>query len=101
MLHRCQRLVNIQAVLPREISNDGVAVADRFLVIGHVGKLPARRGFCIDDMPMLKPQTAELEEREYLQTIRIVVFEALQPRVRKECYHAWLPEKRAAWGSSA
>jgi hypothetical protein len=50
-------------------------------------------------MPMLKPQTAELEEREYLQTIRIVVFETVQSRVRKECDHATLPEKRAAWRS--
>jgi hypothetical protein len=48
-------------------------------------------------MPMLEPQTAELEEREYLQTIRIVIFETVQSRVGKESDHATLPEKGAAW----
>jgi hypothetical protein len=73
LLRTGQAIVDSETVLPDEMRDDRVAVADMFTIIDDVGQLPARCRFRIEHVLMSKRQLAQLQEGKDLQPIWIVI----------------------------
>jgi hypothetical protein len=55
------------------MGDDGIAVADRLAVVDDVGQLPARGRRRIENVLVLERHTVKSQEREYLESIAVVV----------------------------
>ena len=70
--------VDRQPVLGGDVGDDGVAVADRLARVDDIGQLAARRRRRVENVLVQEWHAGELEEREHLQAIAVVVDDAEQ-----------------------
>ena len=80
--------------------DDGIAVADRLAVVDDVGKLPARRCRCIENMLVLEPHAVKSQERENLETIAVVVGNTEQLGIGIEGDHRISPREEEHSGKA-
>ena len=79
--------VDRQPVLGGDVSDDGIAVADRLARVDDVGQLAARRRRRVENMLVQEWHAGELEEREHLEAVAVVVGDAEQRGVGVKRQH--------------
>ena len=67
---------SIDRLLADEMSDDRLAVADRFAVVNDVGKLPARRRRGVEDVLVDERHASKFEKGVDLQSVAVVVGDA-------------------------
>jgi len=75
----------------RDISKDGLTVADRIVAIDDIGQLTAWRLRGVKNMLVAERHARQLEECKYLQAIAVIVGDAEQRGVGVKREHGELP----------
>src|SRR6516164_8399160 len=78
-------------MLFREISENGIAVANGVVLVDDVRQLAARCLRGVDNMLVTERHSIELQEGEYLQPVAVVIGDAEQWGIGIECKHGKTP----------